>query len=115
MKILVFCQYYYPEQFLITDIAEELVKRGHDVTVLTGLPNYPSGVIDQEYRNGKRREEVINGVRVIRCPIIPRGRSKLQLLLNYVSYMILAAKKSRRLKEPFDIVFLYQMTPNTQA
>lgn len=40
MKILVVCQHYYPENFQITDICEALVKRGHQVTILTGLPNY---------------------------------------------------------------------------
>ena len=40
MKILVVCQYYWPDNFLITEIAEDLVKRGHKVTVLTGLPDY---------------------------------------------------------------------------
>lgn len=45
MKILVVCQHYYPENFQITDICEALVKRGHQVTILTGLPNYPQGEI----------------------------------------------------------------------
>ena len=43
MKILVVCQYYYPEPFRISDICETLVEKGHDVTVFTGLPNYPRG------------------------------------------------------------------------
>ena len=57
MKILVVCQYYYPEPFRISDICENLVKNGHHVTVLTGLPNYPEGYILDEYINGKKREE----------------------------------------------------------
>ena len=44
MKILVVCQYYYPEPFRISDICEELVKNGNEVTVLTGIPNYPEGM-----------------------------------------------------------------------
>ena len=50
MKILVLCQYFYPEQFLINDIVPELVKKGHDVTVLTGRPNYPDGKIKKGYK-----------------------------------------------------------------
>ena len=47
MKILIVCQFYYPEQFRITDICETLVKKGNEVTVLTGLPNYPKGHIEK--------------------------------------------------------------------
>ena len=49
MKILVICQYYYPEQFRINDICETLVKEGHDITVITGLPNYPKGKLFDGY------------------------------------------------------------------
>ena len=115
MKILIFSQYYYPEQFLINEIAPELKKQGHDVTVLTGLPNYPEGKILQEYKHGKKREEIIDGVHIIRCPIIPRGKNKLSLLLNYFSFMVSASLKSRTLKGNFDVVFLYQLTPITMA
>lgn len=114
MNILVFCQYYYPEQFLINEITEELVKRENSVTVVTGLPNYPSGIIPEDYKKGKKRKEVINGVNVIRTSIIPRGKSVAQLLMNYVSYMVLANSKAKKLKG-YDVVFLYQMTPITQA
>ena len=43
MKILIVSQYFYPENFRINDLALELKKRGHEITVLTGLPNYPKG------------------------------------------------------------------------
>ena len=49
MKILVVCQHFYPENFRINDITYELVKKGHDVTVLTGLPNYPEGKVFKGY------------------------------------------------------------------
>ena len=51
MRILVVCQYYYPENFQINDIAEQLAADGHEVTVLTGLPNYPLGVVPEEYKS----------------------------------------------------------------
>lgn len=72
MKILVICQYYYPEPFRISDICEELVKEGHEVQVVTGYPNYPLGKIYDGYGKGKRIDEVINGVKVHRCYEIPR-------------------------------------------
>ena len=64
MKILVICQYYYPEPFRITDICEELVGRGHEVTVITGVPNYPMGRVYDGYKQGENRDQTINGVKV---------------------------------------------------
>lgn len=115
MKILIFCQYYYPERFLLNEIAPELARRGNEVTVITGIPNYPEGKIYPGYEDEARMEEIIDGVNVIRCNIIPRGHNKVQLLANYFSYMIKANKKARKLKDEYDIVFLYQLTPIFQA
>ena len=84
MNILIVSQYYYPEQFQINEIAPALVKRGHQVTVLTGLPNYPGGEIYAGYEKGRRDEE-INGVRVIRVRDLPRKTGALHLFFNYLS------------------------------
>lgn len=111
MKILVVCQYYYPELFRITDICETLVKQGHDVTVLTGLPNYPAGRVLDKYRHGKNRIEVMNGVKVIRCFEIGRGNTTPMLFLNYFSFTVSASLKAFFLKEKFDVVFVNQLSP----
>lgn len=111
MKILVVCQYYYPEPFRVTDICENLVERGHQVTVLTGLPNYPEGVIPSEYRHRKKRNEEINGVNVLRCYEIPRGHSKVKLFLSYFSYAMSATLKALFLKEEFDVILVNQLSP----
>lgn len=111
MKILVVCQYYYPEPFRISDICEELVLRGHKVTVLTGLPNYPEGVTDPRYKFGRKRNEIINGVHVKRVFEIPRGNSKVQLFLNYFSFALSGSIKSLTLKSDFDVVFVNQLSP----
>lgn len=115
MKILVISQYYYPEQFRINDICEHLVNNGHSVTVLTGLPNYPSGNIPNEYRWGRKRQEIINGVKVLRCSEIGRTSGAVGIALNYVSYMISASLKALFLKNDFDVIFVYQMSPVTMA
>lgn len=114
MKIITFCQYYYPEPFLIHDIMEELVRRGHEVTVITGVPNYSSGSIYSGYDKGKDYEEEINGVRVIRCNIKPRGKSISQLFFNYISYAKKATKCVKKIPDSFDVCFCYQLTPITQ-
>lgn len=115
MKILVVCQYYYPEPFRITDICETLVQRSHEVTVLTGLPNYPEGVVHADYRNGRRRDEIVNRVRVIRCFEIGRGSSRLKLFLNYFSYAASATLKALSLQEGFDVILVNQLSPVMMA
>lgn len=111
MKILVVCQYYYPEPFRISDICETLVQNGHEVTVLTGLPNYPEGKVLDEYRNGEKRTEIINGVKIIRNFVIGRGNSKFKLFLNYFSFVISASLKALMLKDDFEVIFVNQLSP----
>lgn len=111
MKILVVCQYYYPEPFRISDICETLVKKGHNVTVLTGLPNYPEGKVLNGYRYGRKRKEVLNGVNVIRSFEIGRGNNKLKLFLNYISFAVSGSLKAFFMKEKFDVVLVNQLSP----
>lgn len=115
MKLLVVCQYFYPEQFKISDICFELVKCGHNITVLTGLPNYPSGVIPKDYLWFKRRYEDINGVQVIRSCLAARGQGKLRLALNYLSFAICASIKALFIKKDFDLVLVWQLSPITMT
>lgn len=115
MKLLVVCQHYYPENFQITPICEELVKRGHDVTVLAGLPNYPSGIIPKDYVRG-HRDEFINGVHVYRVKELPRKRGKpRELLMNYISFWLNGMRKAGRISNQFDLVFAYQLSPVTMS
>lgn len=115
MKLLVISQYYYPEQFRINDICKELVKRGYEVTVLTGIPNYPEGKYYEGYGINKKREEVKDGVEIIRIPIIPRGKNSLMLVLNYISFVISGLFWAKFTKREFDKVFIYEVSPMTQA
>ena len=115
MKILVICQYYLPEPFRISDLCEEFVKLGHEVSVVTGTPNYPEGRIYCGYRHGKRRNEVMNGVHVHRCFTIGRRSGKLFRFFNYFSYSISASIYASHMKEKFDIVFVNQLSPVMMA
>ena len=110
MRILVVCQYYYPENFQITPICEQLAADGHDVTVVTGLPNYPTGIIPEEYKTG-HRDEVLNGVHVIRCHEIGRKKGVAYLALNYLSFVRSSLSMVRKLPDDFDVVFVYQLSP----
>ena len=115
MDILVICQYFSPEEFQINDICADLAKR-HNVTVLTGLPNYPSGRVPDAYRRGKQRSMRIMGADVIRCFEIGRGNGKARLALNYISFALSASRKARKLaKRHWDVVFVYQLSPVLMA
>ncbi len=72
MKILVICQYYPPEPFRIGEICEEMARRGHEVHVVTGRPNYPLGEVYKGYEGNAHRDETIKGVHIHRCPVTPR-------------------------------------------
>ncbi|MBR0302082.1 MAG: glycosyltransferase, partial [Bacilli bacterium] len=109
MKILMVTQFYYPERFSTTDIAEELVKLGNEVTVLTGKPNYGYGYILKEYK--KAKEENINGVRVLRTNLFPRKHSRLSIIRNYLSFHRNAKRKVKSLDDDFDIVLSISLSP----
>lgn len=115
MRIGVVCQYYHPEPFKIAQICERLVSSGHTVHVLTGLPNYPTGTIPDEYRRGRRRRELLNGVEIDRVRVIPRGRGKFALLLNYVSFAMSGCMRALTRREDYDVIFVYQLSPVTMA
>ena len=115
MRVLVISQYYWPESFRINDLTDELVKRGHQVTVLTGVPNYPSGSIFSEYENEPKAYSSYKGVAIVRVPIVVRGQSEVQLALNYLSFIIsgtiIGLFKLR--KKRFDSIFVFEPSPIT--
>lgn len=120
MRILIVSQYYSPESFRINDVGEELVKRGHQVDAIIGIPNYPGGKFFEGYGLFKKRKEVINGVNVFRVFQIPRGQkaSKLLLSLNYLSYVVSACfwiLFHYSFKRKYDASFVFQISPVTQA
>ncbi|MCD7034587.1 glycosyltransferase family 4 protein [Metabacillus sp. GX 13764] len=113
--ILVISQYFYPEQFRINDICKEWVERGYKVTVITGIPNYPQGEFYKGYGLFKRRKEIIDGVEVIRIPLIPRGNKSIMLALNYLSFVVSGFFWSSFTKIKSDLVFIFEVSPMTQA
>jgi glycosyltransferase involved in cell wall biosynthesis len=115
MRVLIVTQYFHPEPWRINGIVQHMVDQGHQVTVLTGLPNYPDGIIPENYRNGKNRVGTFAGAHIIRVTLIARGVSSLRLALNYLSFVITASWKALHLKNDFDIIFGYQLSPITSV
>ena len=117
MRILVVSQYFWPENFRINDLVREFCERGHEVTVLTGWPNYPEGEVFPEFRCNRGAFDKFGAASVIRVPMAPRGKGALQLMLNYASYAISAILLGswRLRRKNFDIIFMCQLSPITSG
>lgn len=119
MNVLIVSQYFWPETFRITEVAESLVALGCKVTILTGQPNYPDGEIYAGYNAldwGLQPQE--RGYQIYRVPILPRGKSNaLRLVLNYLSYVLCASVLGPFLLrgQKFDVVFVYAISPILQG
>jgi len=115
MKILILSQYFWPESFRINDVATELRRKGHQVTVLTGIPNYPQGRFSSGYGWFRPLREDYRGVEIIRVPLIARGNGGgLRLFLNYVSFAAAASILGPWLA-PSDVeaIFVFEPSPIT--
>lgn len=113
MKVLIVTQYFYPETFRVNTLAKELVSRGHDVTVLTGYPQYPKGEIYEGYGFDKPYEKVWNDVKIERVKMRPRGHNAVGLLLNCITYVTEANKWIKNCTEKFDAVYVFEVSPVT--
>lgn len=117
VRLLIVSQYFWPESFRVNDLVEGLRARGHEVTVLTGLPNYPEGAIFPDYRARPGDFAAYHGAEVVRVPVTPRGKGYLTLALNYLCFVvsgsILGPWKLRG--RSFDAIFVCQLSPITSA
>ncbi len=118
MRVLIVSQYFWPETFRITEVAQSLRGLGHEVIVLTGQPNYPEGVVLPGYAAASMRVQTHDGLTIYRVPLVPRGRgSALSLLLNYISFILSAILfgpwllRGRRV----DVILVFGMSPILQA
>lgn len=113
--ILVISQYFYPENFRINDICKEWVKRGYEVTVVTGIPNYPQGKFYKGYGWFRKSKECYEGINIIRIPIISRGKGSIRLAMNYFSYVFSGFFWKLFTRVKADKVFIFEVSPMTQA
>jgi colanic acid biosynthesis glycosyl transferase WcaI len=117
LNILVVSQYFWPENFRVNNLVEELILNGHNVTVLTGEPNYPEGQIYKSYIRNKSRFKKYKGALIIRVPIIARGKNFFTLFLNYLTFCFTASFLAPFYlrKHKFEKIFVYQTSPVTVA
>jgi glycosyltransferase involved in cell wall biosynthesis len=118
MKILIVSQYFWPEYFKINELAECLNDMGHEIEVLTGIPNYPQGKFYDGYGILKNIKQNLNGIKIHRVPIIPRGAKggDKRLIPNYISYVITAScAVLAKVFNKYDAILVYEVSPITQA
>ncbi|WP_332712176.1 glycosyltransferase family 4 protein [Pelagibacterium mangrovi] len=116
MRIAFISQYFYPEQFSNNALSRELVRRGHEVHAFPCVPNYPEGTFHKGYSNTQRREDEWKGIRISRSFTVPRGRTAVTLLLNYLVYPFAASwTMFRRMDHPADVSFVSMPSPLFQA
>lgn len=115
MRLLVISQYFWPENFRINDLVEGLLERSHEVTVLTGLPNYPSGKLSPGFGFWGPYKSQFGGANVIRVPLVPRGNGRaIRLVFNYLSFALTASiLGSLRCKGRYDAILVFEPSPVT--
>jgi colanic acid biosynthesis glycosyl transferase WcaI len=115
MRILIPSQYFWPENFPINDLARGLRQRGHEITVLTGMPNYPEGRFYSGYRAFPIRIDRYEGIKIVRVPMVPKGNgSAVRMLLYYWSLALAACLLVPVFfRKKVDLAFVYQPSPIT--
>lgn len=111
MKLLILTQYYPPEtgapQNRLHDLARRLAGWGHQVEVLTALPNYPGSEILPAYVGRQNSVETLDGVRVARVGLyVPRRKTLERRMVNYLSFAANALLHGRRLVARADVVLV---------
>lgn len=117
MRLLIVTQYFWPEEFRVNDLVAELTQRGHEVTILTGTPNYPDGRTFPEFVRDRSLYASYFGAEIVRVPLVARGKSSVRLVLNYLSFVVagltLGLWRTRRRR--FDAILVVQLSPVTAA
>ena len=112
MKILYISQYFPPEMGApaarAAELAHHWAQAGHDVSILTGFPNHPTGVVPEEWRPRLHRltyHETIDGVQVFRTWLWPLPNRKAhERMRNYASFCISAALRGMAIPRPDVII-----------
>ena len=123
LKILVVTECFYPDVYAINEIVEAMMKRGHRVTVLTGLPDYTTTKIPAQYQYGKNRHENYKGADVFRVATIARHHGPVWRSLSYLSFVVAGSlraqtqnwKKTKAWMDDFDVIYVWEVSPVTMA
>lgn len=113
LKVLVVTQYFWPENMRINNMVEGFVGKGHEVTVLTGQPNYPEGQVYTDYLRNPAQFSRYQGASIVRVPMLARGKRSITLALNYLSFFTSASTFGcyKLRGASFDAIFVYGVSP----
>jgi glycosyltransferase involved in cell wall biosynthesis len=110
MRIAYLTQWFEPEPNIVKGVAfvRALAAAGHEVTVVTGFPNYPTGQLYSGYRLRLIQHETIDGAHVVRLPLYPsHDNSSVRRSLNYLSFFVSAFVYLLLRRSRFDIAYVY--------
>ena len=115
-KVLVLGEVFYPEDFLINDLAQEWEKEGRQFEVLTRTPSYPFGKVYEGYKNKIYQVTYFNTIKIHRFPVL-QGYQKSVLIkvLNYLTFVFWSFWVVLFIGKRFDRVFIFQAGPLTLA
>ena len=115
-RILIVSQVFWPENFKINDLCSDLIKKGYDITILTGKPNYPKGEFYDGYSFFSKNNDLFKGAKIIRVPIITRGNgSGIRLSLNYLSFAFFGSLFALFHWRRYDFSLVFGVSPITAA
>lgn len=111
-EVIIFSYVYHPESFLVNELAVALKDNGFRVLVYTGIPNYPHGKFYPNYGlfSGPYKEDV-DGIEIVRFPIIPRGTGFGMLALNYMSNLVSGCLCLYKIFKRGDVFFIFGTSP----
>lgn len=116
MKILIVSEVFYPENFIINDLAREWHNMGHCVEVLTQYPSYPFGYVFENYKNEGYSVEDWDGIKIHRFPFVEGYKDSVtKKLLNYKCFVNEGKKIAKKIGGDFDCIFVSQTGPLTVA
>jgi len=116
MHILVVTQCFYPDNYHINQIVQDLAALGHTVTVVTGQPDYTTSRVPTEYKWLRKHHDFLGPVEVFRCPIIARRHGAIMRFFNYLSFIISGGLFCLFKKfKPFDVIYVWGASPVTMA
>jgi len=119
MNLLLVTQYFWPETFIINALAIKLSKQGNSIVVLTGKPNYPTGIVFPGYQEAGVQRELLSGnIEVLRAPLRPRGDGGAKgLFFNYLSFVWSGLRYFPKFVKDrqFDAILVFAISPITSA
>ncbi len=116
MNILIVSEVFFPENFIVNDLAQEWKGMGHNVEVLTPYPSYPYGYVAEGYINEGYVIEDWGGIKIHRFPFVEGYKdSTKKKIFNYYSFIKEGNKIAKKIGRNFDCIFVSQTGPLTVA